>query len=144
MDVLRYGSRIDAQSSDAMSGALAMENQQVMMVKRTKMTMMMMTMMMMLMTMMMMMMMMKILTMKILMPMMKRKMVTMMMIPNIGIAMRRWWIIPLCDTGVGDDGNGNLIQMMIPNKKAMVTITQVLVVQPLNRTLLSSLLSQRT
>ena len=117
MDVLRYGSRIDAQSSDVMSGALAMENQQVMMVKRTKMTMMMM-----LMTMMMMLMM-KILTMKILMPMMKRKMVTMMMIPNIGIAMRRWWIIPVCDTGVGDDGNGNLIQMIMPNKKAMVTIT---------------------
>ena len=59
MDVLRYGSRIDAQSSDAMSGALAMENQQVMMVKRTKMTK-------------------KILTMMILMMMMKNKMVLMM------------------------------------------------------------------
>ena len=34
-DVLRYGSRIDAQSSDVMNGALAMESQQVMMVNRT-------------------------------------------------------------------------------------------------------------
>ena len=34
-DVLRYGSRIDAQSSDEMNGALAMESQQVKMVKKT-------------------------------------------------------------------------------------------------------------